>query len=53
MAEGKGRLKDKCKHVKSCSQLIFKDVGRGDQEMELNQAEKQPQLLQADNLGED
>lgn len=36
VAEGKRRLKDKCKHVKSCDHLIFKGIGRGDQETELN-----------------
>lgn len=31
----KGRLKDKRKHEKTCSQLIFKGVGAGGQEMDL------------------
>lgn len=38
MAQGKGRLKGKGKHTKSCKKinkkLIFEEVGRGDQEMD-------------------
>lgn len=34
MAQVKGKLKDKHKHEKTCSQLIFKGVGTGGQEMD-------------------